>query len=199
MRVYISGKITGLNYSKVEGYFSGAEAFLLSMGHEPINPLNNGLLRTSTWERHMVKDIELLMTCEAIFLLGNWVFSKGARIEKYIADEMGLKVMYQTGDFTTDSRILDVKRAIRVVTGLDFKDYVGESREKVLLFPRLIFCKHVKDMVEMPDKELAKLVNRSRSMVIQYIKNYPSEYKYNKEFRHIATNVENVLIESVSQ
>lgn len=40
----------------------------------------------------MVRDIEMLMGCEAIFMLPCWTKSKGARIEKMIAQEMGLKL-----------------------------------------------------------------------------------------------------------
>lgn len=93
MKVYLSGKISGLDYSIVESLFGEAEAKIKDLGLTPVSPLNNGLHRSATWAEHMTRDIEMLFGCEAIYLLPNWESSKGARIEKYIAEEMGLLII----------------------------------------------------------------------------------------------------------
>ncbi|WP_448826943.1 DUF4406 domain-containing protein [Capnocytophaga bilenii] len=43
----------------------------------------------------MVKDIVDLLQCKAIYMLQGWQESKGARIEHYIATEIGMPIMYE--------------------------------------------------------------------------------------------------------
>lgn len=59
---------------------------------DPVNPMKNGLPETASWKQHMVKDIEMLLDCEAILMLSCWRTSKGAKIEKAIAEQMGVEV-----------------------------------------------------------------------------------------------------------
>ena len=89
-RAYISGKITG--EPRAKELFQRAEALLYTFGFEPVNPLNNGLPSTAAWEEHMKADLELLKTCQMVFLLPNWTDSKGAQIEEQVARTIGLKV-----------------------------------------------------------------------------------------------------------
>jgi hypothetical protein len=44
----------------------------------------------------MKEDIKALCDCDQIFMLSNWVDSKGAIIEHAIAMYLGIKVIYQT-------------------------------------------------------------------------------------------------------
>ena len=43
----------------------------------------------------MLKDIADLLQCNAIYMLQGWEDSKGARIEHYIATEIGMPIMYE--------------------------------------------------------------------------------------------------------
>lgn len=95
MRIYISGKISGLPADEVEAKFAQAAAQIRAFGHEAVSPLDNGLHIDEQWEKHIAADIALLMGCNAIYLLGDWAESKGARIEAYIAQECGLRFVYQ--------------------------------------------------------------------------------------------------------
>lgn len=61
MKVYISGRITGIPYDEVEINFNLAENRLKEDGFEVVNPLNNGLSANHTWCEHMKADIKLLM------------------------------------------------------------------------------------------------------------------------------------------
>ncbi len=70
--MYISGKITGDNYAEVVEKFADAEAQISDLQYFPINPIKNGLPPIATWDEHMVKDIELLLTCDAIYMLTDW-------------------------------------------------------------------------------------------------------------------------------
>lgn len=95
-KIYISGKITGLSPDTCERLFSEAENRLKGFGFEPVNPLKNGLPDNSSWEQHMGRDIELLLGCNAIYLLDNWTTSRGARIELAVAMQFDLVVFNES-------------------------------------------------------------------------------------------------------
>ena len=95
-RVYISGDTTYDNREVIHSTFEEAEKSLKDLGLFPINPLKNGLPNTATWEDHMVKNIELLLTCSAILLLPGWSTSPGSRIEACIANEKKMDQLFLT-------------------------------------------------------------------------------------------------------
>lgn len=88
MKVYISGRISGLPMSEVKEKFDNAADLLDSLDLQPVNPLNNGLQEGATWAQHMGKDIEMLLECDGILMLDNWKQSKGADIERAIAKNL---------------------------------------------------------------------------------------------------------------
>lgn len=93
MKIYISGKITGYEISEATKKFKESENYLLEKGFEPVNPFNLSETHPDkTWKEYMLDDIKGLFDCEAIYLHSDWELSKGARIEKYIADELSLVV-----------------------------------------------------------------------------------------------------------
>lgn len=95
MKWYISGKITGLPQDQVVAKFAQAEQQVIAYGHQPVNPLNNGLPFDEHWNKHIVTDIALLVECDAIYLLSDWEDSPGARIEEKVAQECGLEIVKQ--------------------------------------------------------------------------------------------------------
>jgi hypothetical protein len=99
MRTYISGKITGLSLVEAERLFQQAED---SLTGEVVNPMK--LPAQLNWTDYMVADIAELLTCTHVFMLDNWMDSKGARVEHAIARSMGLVIQYQSP--STATRIL---------------------------------------------------------------------------------------------
>ena len=95
IKVYISGKITGLSADQVAEKFKRAEKQVASFGFEPVSPLNNGVAPEAPWREHMKRDIAMLLDCDGIYLLRDWGDSSGARIEFNIAKECGLDIMEQ--------------------------------------------------------------------------------------------------------
>lgn len=95
MKIYISGKISGTDLTETRKRFAAAAKVTKKLGYEPVNPLENGLTEHDTWEAHITKDIATLLQCKAIYMLQGWQDSKGARIEHYIAIEIGLPIMYE--------------------------------------------------------------------------------------------------------
>lgn len=57
--------------------------------------MENGLPPEATTHEHMRRDIELLMTCDYIYLMKRWTHSKGCMVELEVATAIGLKVMFE--------------------------------------------------------------------------------------------------------
>jgi hypothetical protein len=94
MKIYISGKITGIE-AEAPALFQMAEDIIRNMGHEPVNPMKLPHKRAKKWSDFMRTDIRHLMGCQAIWLLPNWQKSRGARIECLIATKLGFVIFHQ--------------------------------------------------------------------------------------------------------
>ena len=99
MKIYISGKITGLTPEEYEHNFYLYERQIKAHGHEPINPLN--ILpfdENHKWTDYMRADIKALMECDAVFAMKNYRESIGARIEVGLARDLDIPVIERMGD-----------------------------------------------------------------------------------------------------
>ncbi|HRJ90072.1 MAG TPA: DUF4406 domain-containing protein [Pyrinomonadaceae bacterium] len=92
-KIYISGKITGLDPVEARAKFDAAERGLRAFGYEPVNPMALVEDRGQSWAEFMAEDIKLLAQCDGIWLLSDWRESRGARIEFQIAAELGLQII----------------------------------------------------------------------------------------------------------
>ena len=90
-KIYISGPMSGLVDFNRQAFWSAQQALQL-MGFDVVNPHKNGLPKNATYNQHLVKDIELLLECDSIYLLKGWTDSDGAQIECFTADNRGLRV-----------------------------------------------------------------------------------------------------------
>lgn len=89
MKVYIAGKISGLDIADVELAFAEAAKKLRSWGFEPISPIEYGG-ENKTWAEYMLTLLPILHTCQGIYLLDNWRDSDGAKVERLFAEKIGL-------------------------------------------------------------------------------------------------------------
>ena len=98
MKIYISGQITGLDLETAKANFQKAEDYLRSIGHSDIvNPMKIHPEGNSyTWAQYMRADLTALMDCDAIFLLPKYYLSRGANIEKRLAEDIELTIIYGT-------------------------------------------------------------------------------------------------------
>ena len=95
MRIYISGKITGLNPEISQQYFQQVEDKLIQGGHTPLNPWK--ILpfdEKYTWHDYMAEDVKAIIHCDAMIMLENWTDSKGAKVEHALGVALGLKMFY---------------------------------------------------------------------------------------------------------
>lgn len=95
MKVYISGMITGLSLDVARKRFEDAETILKKKGYTTVNPFNNGLDASAEWDAHMKVDIKMLLDCDCIYMLDGWENSRGAMTEHYIAQTLGMGVVYE--------------------------------------------------------------------------------------------------------
>lgn len=96
MKVYISGAISGLQTEEVKLKFETAERLLAEAGHEPVNPYKEVPYEEGKqWHEYMGDDVKLLLQCEAIYMLDDWINSRGAVLEHCIAQCEGFKIVYK--------------------------------------------------------------------------------------------------------
>ena len=88
MKIYISGKISGLPNMEAWLNFDHVECVMDSIGIKCVNPMSKKYIKNRMslpWTIHMIFDIFLLIGCNGIYMQDNWKDSRGARIEYKIA------------------------------------------------------------------------------------------------------------------
>lgn len=95
-KIYISGRITGLDIDYAISKFKEAEEYVRKeMPYEPVNPFDVCEQNDDfTWLDYMRADIIAMMDCDAILMLDNWKESEGATLELEIAKGLKYKVYY---------------------------------------------------------------------------------------------------------
>lgn len=93
-KIYLAGAVTGHEPSAVEQKFAQKQDELMSEGHYVVNPVK--LIRdvNKSWKEAMQICVPVLIVCDAIYLLHDWQTSKGARLERLIAMELGMEIIY---------------------------------------------------------------------------------------------------------
>lgn len=90
--VYIAGPMSGLpdyNYPA----FHAAAAIWRAAGWTVMNPAENFAGHQGLpYADYIRKDLADLMTCEAIAFLPGWENSKGAKLERHVAEVLGMAI-----------------------------------------------------------------------------------------------------------
>lgn len=193
VKVYISGKISGLPEQEYKERFAQAEASLTAKGYEVTNPLKNGVASGEHWKTQMKADINLLLDCEAIYMLENWEKSEGATLERHIATALGMFVIYER-----EPKHRDIKKAINAAMGVTFKTIAEDSRNRWHVYARMIYAHHAKKRGETSQR-IAEETNHDESTIAYYLRRYDGEYKFNREFRAAAEKVATLLSKKLQQ
>lgn len=95
MIAYLSGPMTGLPDLNYPAFEAAAER-LRAQGVQVISPheITPPGAGPWTWAQHMRVDLAALLTADVIVLLPGWEGSRGAQLEKTVADALGLVVDY---------------------------------------------------------------------------------------------------------
>lgn len=94
MKIYIAGKISGLPQAEVERKFATAKEALIAKGYEPISPLDNGC-DSICWFDQMAACFQMLKSCDGIYMLSDWINSRGAICEFQAAKHANKTIIFQ--------------------------------------------------------------------------------------------------------
>ena len=191
-RIYISGKITGLTQTDATRRFANAESLLKEIGFDVVNPLKNGLAWDAAWDEHMVRDIKLLFSCEAIYMMEAWLDSTGAQIEYDIATRLRKAISFEGAIQRESPIILRIKSAIHAVTGLHFAAYATKSRQTILFYARMMFAHHARKY-HMTLVDIGRLLHRDHSSILYLINKYENDRDFDPAFRPLALKVEAII------
>jgi hypothetical protein len=115
-KIYISGKITGLQEHLAYAAFADASDYITKLGAEPINPMDLDHDHDKRWESYMKVCMAALLDSDIIFMLPNWGNSLGARVERAAALELGKPIIYH------DLKELESLLKLATVFEEDFKN-----------------------------------------------------------------------------
>jgi hypothetical protein len=92
-RIYIAGPMTGLPEFNYPAFNAEAQR-LRRLGYEVANPAENPVPPCKSWLGYMRMALPQLVSCDIVALLPGWQDSRGARIERSLAVDLSLKVLY---------------------------------------------------------------------------------------------------------
>ena len=92
VKVFISGKVSGIDYYVAFNKFAEEEAMLSRIGYEVVNPTKL-CKKNWSWLRCMAVCLWHLLRCNCVYQLDNWQDSRGARIEYKWAKFLGKKIL----------------------------------------------------------------------------------------------------------
>lgn len=99
-RIYISLPISHYDLEERKQYAQKVED-ALSHFYEVVNPLKNGIPEDADWRVHMKKDLQDLLTCDAIYLCKDWEKSKGCKLEFDVATTCNIQHFYEVSYATS--------------------------------------------------------------------------------------------------
>ena len=94
--IYLSGPMTGMPERNFPAFHAAAE-FYRAQGYTVIDPAElPGESEAHPWEWFLRRDIIAMLEggADTIVLLPGWQTSRGAKLEKYVADALGFSVRF---------------------------------------------------------------------------------------------------------
>lgn len=102
MKVFVSGKIRGLDQDKVRSNFAKVEEQLRQMGSEVVNPITLMADLPDETKNNESRLLLYLLTelshCEAIWMMEGWRADNAASCQYHFAKTAGMKVMNASDD-----------------------------------------------------------------------------------------------------
>lgn len=95
MKIYVAGKITGLDRSESEKKFLKAKVKLVKAGHSVFIPTVLPVYEDVTHENYLHICYSMIDVCDAVYILDNWQNSIGARKELQYASDWGKEIIYE--------------------------------------------------------------------------------------------------------
>lgn len=124
-KIYIAGRITGLDPEIYLSSFEAAEREVIQLGGIPVNPTKLVAPKLEyTWEDYMGESFKHLLRSDAIYLLENWSDSRGADLERTAMLRLKRPVIYQRA-LPYILQLRQLLDEIHQTTGILVDDYVS--------------------------------------------------------------------------
>ena len=91
-KIYIAGKVSGEPIAECTMKFGMMQKQVEELGFIAVNPLEVVGTWKITWYQAMKKCIRALVDCDGMVLLPDWPDSTGAKIERQLAEDLGLTI-----------------------------------------------------------------------------------------------------------
>ncbi|OQA66951.1 MAG: hypothetical protein BWY38_01661 [Ignavibacteria bacterium ADurb.Bin266] len=197
MKIYISIKVTERQNDEIITKFMNAKNLLESLNFEVINTLNDYSNNNHTLDTHLLKNLNLLLSSEAVYICDDSIDSIETSIEFEIALITGKIIYFESKFIDMDSiknkyKLYKIKKAIESATGLKFNEYIIKDRHRNLFYAKMLFAHHCFEN-GIKSRDIANYINRDYSTITYLIRKYNDEIKYNREFKDIAQCVENII------
>lgn len=190
MKAYISGQIDDLDKGQLEARFDSASEMLELLGIEPVKPI---ISMSEQWSEQLIHNVKLLLECDAILLLDDWMNSKESRIHKCIAEECQKVILHESMIHEQHDKLNKITAAIESVTSLKFCDYTSQSKRRDTYYARMLLANYLKKEHGMTAISIADLLNRDHATICCALAKYDDEYAYNKQFRDMANKIKSIL------
>ena len=96
--IYIAGPITGHDLKERFEAFEIVENKCNELGFNVVNPMKLKHDHDKSWGSYMRECIEVLIKCDAIYLMKDWEISNGARLEFTIASKLKMQIIDPTNE-----------------------------------------------------------------------------------------------------
>lgn len=90
-KILIVGQVGALRKSKAANAFDG----LILLGFDPINPIGITSDLGDSWKAYLRLGLKDFKSCDTLFVLNNWQYSKSSRIILWLAKRYHKTIIYQ--------------------------------------------------------------------------------------------------------
>lgn len=95
-KIYLSIPITGLDINKQMEKADRVKAMLSKRSYDVINPFEIYVGEKPTYGEYLGADVTAIIDhADEIFMCKGWQNSKGCRVERFVADTYGKRIMYE--------------------------------------------------------------------------------------------------------
>jgi hypothetical protein len=99
--IYISGPMSGYENYNFPAFNAAANEFR-SRGYGVINPADFGDDPSKTWRQCLERDLVVMFNADLVLTLTGWENSKGAKLEVFVAESLGIPVHHYKDFVATD-------------------------------------------------------------------------------------------------